>query len=128
MRRRWRRSPRARAGPEQGSRRATRGAARSFRDGEVPRLSWLCDLVSEFLECPPDQPGNVHLGDPDLDGDLRLGQALDEPELDDPALTLVERAQPRRKQLAVLGRLVAALLVVDQVDQLRAGALVRVDR
>ena len=60
----------------------------------------------------------MHLGDADGRCDLRLGQAVDEAQPQDPPLALVERVQPRGDQVAVLGLLVARLLVLEQVDQL----------
>jgi catechol 2,3-dioxygenase-like lactoylglutathione lyase family enzyme len=42
-------------------------------------LGFLRDLRADLLERSPDQPGDVHLGDADLVGDLRLRQPAEEP-------------------------------------------------
>ena len=68
------------------------------------------------VERATQQPGNVHLRDPDVRGDLRLGEPLEEAQLDDPALPLVERVEPRLDEQAVLD--LGEPAVVDAEDVL----------
>ena len=67
---------------------------------ELPgqRLFVLGDRLADLLERAPDQPGDVHLRDPDLLRDLRLGQALEETELEDVPLPLVQDLEAGREQ------------------------------
>ena len=52
----------------------------------------------------------MHLRDPDLGGDLRLGHLLEEAQLDDASLPLVECVEPRRDERSVLDLLEAGVL------------------
>ena len=70
----------------------------------------------------------MHLRDSQLHGDLALRQAVEEPEVQDLALALVERAEAGCEHRPVFGRLVARLLVAQQIDALEVGCLVAVER
>src|SRR5206468_1896140 len=74
------------------------------------------DLVADLLERAPDQPRDVHLRDPDLLSDLRLRQALEEAQVQDPALALVECAEPRREHGTVLRNLVLVLDLAQRLE------------
>src|SRR6266545_2745788 len=75
------------------------------------------DLLADLLQRAPDQPRHVHLRDPHLLRDLRLGQALEEAEVENPPLALVEDAEPRRQHGPVLGDLVLVLLRPDRLER-----------
>src|SRR5262245_10687859 len=49
-------------------------------------------LGAEVAQDAAEDPGHLHLGDPDLLADLRLGPVLAEPEVEDAAVPLVEAA------------------------------------
>src|SRR5688500_16710594 len=68
------------------------------------------DLLADLLERAPDQTRDVHLRDPHLLRDLRLRQALEEPQMEDLPLALVEHLKSRREHRAILGHLVLVLL------------------
>src|SRR5437764_8475595 len=53
------------------------------------------DLVADLLERAADEPRHVHLRDPDLLRDLRLGEALEEAQVEDLPLAVVEDAEAR---------------------------------
>src|SRR5712691_7631386 len=93
--------------------------------GDVPlRLGFVGDLVADLLERAADQPRHVHLRDPDLLRDLRLGQALEEAQVQDPALALVEDAEARREHGPVLGDLVLVLLGADRLERVELAVVV----
>src|SRR5215211_1183692 len=90
------------------------GSALAARDAAAGRLLDLVggDLGANLLERPPDQARDVHLRDPDLLGDLRLSQALEEAQVQDHPLAVVEHLEARLEHDAVLGDLVLVLVVV----------------
>ena len=57
----------------------------------------------------------MHLGDADASRDLRLGQPLEEAQLDDRPLSLVERREPRLEQRAVLHLVVAGIRPAEEI-------------
>ena len=67
------------------------------------------------------QPRDVHLGDADTGCDFRLGQPLEEPQLDDRPLSLVERLEAGLEQRAVLDLVVPR---VGPAEEILDGALV----
>src|SRR6186997_957637 len=68
------------------------------------------DLLADLLQRAANQPRDVHLRDADLLGDLRLGQAFEEAQVQDLALPLVEDTETRCEDGAVLRDLVLVLL------------------
>src|SRR5439155_12562577 len=82
-----------------------------------------CDLLADLLERAPDQPGDVHLRDPDLLRDLRLGQAFEEPQVENLPLAVVENAEARREHRPVLGDLVLVLLRADRLERVELAVL-----
>src|SRR6266516_7173950 len=82
------------------------------------------DLGADLLERPADETGDVHLRDPDLLRDLRLGQALEEAQVQDPPLALVEGLEAGREDGHVLGDLVARLLGADRLERVERALLV----
>ena len=82
------------------------------------------DLVAHLLERAADEARDVHLRDPDLLGDLRLGQPLEEAQVEDPALALVERAQAGRENGAVLAHLVLVLDRPERLERVEVGVVV----
>src|SRR5579883_1238944 len=75
------------------------------------------DLLADLLERAADQARDVHLRDPDLLGDLRLCQALEEAEVEDRALAVVERPEARREHGAVLRDLVGVLDLAERLER-----------
>ena len=62
------------------------------------------DLFAHLLERAADQARDVHLRDAHLRGDLGLGEALPEAEVDDQPLALVEDVEPGLENGTVLAR------------------------
>src|SRR3954465_14945161 len=83
------------------------------------------DLVPDLLEGPTYQPRDVHLGDPHLLRDLRLGETLEEAQVQDLALALVEDAEPGREHREVLGDLVARLLGAQRLERVELAFVIR---
>src|SRR5438046_2780268 len=75
------------------------------------------DFLADLLQRAPDQPRDVHLRDADLLGDLRLRQAVEEPQAEDRPLALVEDAEPGCEDGAVLRDLVLVLLDADRLER-----------
>src|SRR5207248_334957 len=89
--------------------------------GAAPALDLLAvriDRFADLLERAADETGDVHLRDADLLRDLRLREALEEAQLQDHALALVERLEPRREHGAVLRHLVLVLLGADRLERI----------
>src|SRR5439155_670251 len=76
------------------------------------------------LERAADQPRDVHLRDPDLLRDLRLGQPLEEAQVKDRALALVEDAETRLEDGSVLGDLVLVLLGAERLERVEVAVVV----
>src|SRR3954470_12758083 len=106
------------------SRRTTSG---SFCSATRPGAGLLVrgDLVPDLLERAADQPRHVHLRDPDLLRDLRLGQPLEEPQVQDHALALVEHLEPRRQHRAILGHLVLVLDLAERLERIELLTVLR---
>ena len=75
------------------------------------------ELGAQVLEDPGEQPGHLHLGDADVLGDLLLGPALEEPQLEDPTVTRRELAHGRAEHHAGLGAVELHVLVGHQVAE-----------
>src|ERR1700693_4135580 len=82
------------------------------------------DLCADLLERAADQARDVHLGDAHLLGDLRLGQAFEEAEMEDPPLSVVERAASRCEDGHVLRKRVARLLGAERLERVDGTLLV----
>src|SRR6266542_2351796 len=82
------------------------------------------DLLADLLERAADQARDVHLRDAHLLGDLRLGQALEEPQVQDLPLPLVEHPEAGRQHRAVLGDLVLVLLGPERLERVELALLV----
>src|SRR5256885_3522755 len=54
--------------------------------------------VPQLGQAPGQQAGDVHLADPEPGGDLRLGHAPEEPEMDDHLLPLRQRSDERGEE------------------------------
>ena len=67
------------------------------------------DLVPHLLDRAPDEARDVHLGDADLLCDLGLGQALEEPQVEDAPLALVEGGEAGCEHRTILADLVFVL-------------------
>ena len=67
----------------------------------------------------------MHLRDAHLRGDLRLGQALPEAQVDDPPLALVEDVEARREHGAVLADLVLVLELAEGLERVELAVLAR---
>src|SRR3954469_19142310 len=67
------------------------------------------------FEGPPDQPGNVHLGDADALGDLGLRQVLHEAEVEHDAVARGQGRERRGDRGAVLDELEAVVLDADRL-------------
>src|SRR2546423_14810689 len=80
----------------------------------APDVFVVGDLGADLLERAADQPRHVHLRDADLLRDLRLGQPVEEAQLQDLAFALVERAESRGENGPVLRDLA---LVLDRPDR-----------
>ena len=76
------------------------------------------DLLTDLLQRAPDQPRYVHLGDPDLLGDLRLRQSLEEAQVENHALPFIENAEPWREHRAVLRHVVLVLQRADRLERI----------
>jgi hypothetical protein len=61
----------------------------------------------------------VHLGDPDLRRDLRLGHIVHEAQVQDAAIALGQLAQRRRDRRAELDELEAGVLLAKGVPEAR---------
>src|SRR6266540_2085640 len=101
---RWPRWARRKETPSRA--RPRRRPARRARRCHVPGRDWpmrsrRC-LRAQPFQAPGEQPRDVHLADADALGDLGLGQALEEPQLDDAPLTLGKHAQQLGELVAVL--------------------------
>src|SRR5215210_1892362 len=90
----------------------------------VSRLLLGGDLLADLFQRSPDQPRDVHLRDPDLLRDLRLRQPLEEPQVQDPALALVEHPEARGEHGAVLRDLVLMLLGAERLERVELPVLV----
>src|SRR5919198_4497882 len=77
------------------------------------------DLFADLLERAADQARHVHLRNADLLRDLRLRQALEEAQVQDPALALVEDAETGRQHRAVLRDFVLVLLGADRLERVQ---------
>src|SRR6266581_3086414 len=75
------------------------------------------DLLADLLKRAANQARHVHLRDADLLCDLRLRQALEEPEVEDLPLALVEDAESRREHGAILRDLVLVLFRADRLER-----------
>src|SRR5262249_1198027 len=78
----------------------------------LPRLHLVLlvdDLLADLLERTADETRHVHLRDPDLLRDLRLRQSFEEPQMQDPALAIVEDTEAGRQHRAVLRHLIRVL-------------------
>src|SRR5436190_5291662 len=84
------------------------------------------DLRADLLERPADEPGHVHLRDPDLLRDLGLRQAFEEPQVEDLALAFVEGAEARREDGEILRDLVPVLLGAERLERVELALLVLV--
>src|SRR5918911_1309564 len=82
------------------------------------------DLVADLLQRATDQPRDVHLRDPDLLGDLRLRQPLEEAQVEDLPLAVVQDAEARRQDRTVLRDLVRVLLRADRLERVEVGLVV----
>ena len=78
---------------------------------------------AQLVEGPGQQPGDVHLGDADLLGDLRLGHVLEEPEQQDPLLPGVQPVEERLDRLADLDVLEVLVVDADRVEHGRRAVL-----
>src|SRR3954454_15429637 len=83
------------------------------------------DLVANLLERATNQPGDVHLRDAHLLGDLGLRQAFEEAQVQDLPLTLVQHTESRREDGAVLGDVVLMLLRADRLERIELLAVLR---
>src|SRR6185437_2585756 len=99
------------------SRRTTSRASCASATRAGVRLLVGSDLGADLFERAPDQTRDVHLRNADLLRDLGLGQAVEEPQLEDHPLALVERTEARRQDGAVLGHLVLVLLAADRLER-----------
>src|SRR5215210_1364000 len=90
----------------------------------VSRLLLGGNLLADLFQRSPDQPRDVHLRDPDLLRDLRLRQALEEAQVQDPALALVQDAKAGSEHGAVLGYLVLVLLGAERLERVELAVLV----
>src|SRR5438477_4695854 len=117
---------RERGPPRSGGRAFSRArdAAPAGGFGLVGKLLIRCDLLADLLERAADQPRDVHLRDPHLLRDLRLGQPLEEAQVEDHALALVECAEPGSEHGAVLGYRVLVLLGADRLERIELALLV----
>src|SRR3954447_13992032 len=79
---------------------------------------------TQALEGAPDQPGDVHLGDADAVGDLRLREVLHEAQMQHDAVARRQRLKRRRDRRAVLDELEALVLGADRLRVGLAVALV----
>src|SRR2546430_14838264 len=77
------------------------------------------DLVADLLERASDQARHVHLRDADLLRDLRLGQPVEEAQLEDLSLALVKRLEARGEYGAILRHLVLVLLGADRLERIQ---------
>src|SRR5205823_5899486 len=84
----------------------------------------LGDLLADLLERAADQPGHVHLRDPDLLRDLGLRQPLEEAEVENRPFTIVEDAEAGRQDRPVLGDLVLVLLRPERFERVEVAVLV----
>ena len=66
----------------------------------------------------------MHLRDSDLLGDLRLGQTLEEAQVEDPPLALVELGEAGRQNGAVLAHLVLVLDGSQGLERVEVGVVV----
>src|SRR6187431_2371551 len=83
----------------------------------------MAQLTTQVGVDPRQQAGDLHLGDPDVLGDLLLREALDETEPEDPPVTRDQLPYGGREHHACLGSGGATLLVGEQVAQ-AGGAVV----
>jgi len=75
-----------------------------------------------------EQTRDVHLGDPDVVGDLLLGELLEVAQLDDAPVSLTEPVDDPGKHRSRLGGLVTQVVVSDQVSETGGRALLGADR
>jgi hypothetical protein len=76
------------------------------------------DLLLQRFEGLSDQARNVHLRDPELDGDLALREPVEEPEVQNLPFTLAERTKADGENGPVFRRCVPLLIVAQLVDPL----------
>src|SRR5919201_5030052 len=82
------------------------------------------DLLADLFERAADEARDVHLRDPHLLGDLRLGQALEEPQVEDLPLPFVQGAEAGREHGPVLRDLVLVLLGAERLQRVNLALLV----
>src|SRR5215204_3322471 len=92
-----------------------RNSSRSSAVVGIARLLDL-DLLADLLERAPDQPGDVHLRDPDVLRDLGLREPVEEPQVENHPLAVVEHPQARLEDGPLLRDLVARLLGADHLQ------------
>src|SRR5437764_14256461 len=68
-----------------------------------PGLPGRLGQLAELGQAPGQQPRDVHLADPEPRGDLRLGQPVEEPQVQDPLLPVRQLGQQRRQRGSTLG-------------------------
>src|SRR5581483_5715300 len=85
------------------------------------------ELLAHAVDRLPDQPRHVHLRDPHLLGDLGLRHAEEEAHVQDLPLPLLELLEALAQQLALLGQLVALVLVAEVLERV-GGVVVAVVR
>jgi hypothetical protein len=101
--------------------------SRWWRAAEGPEL-WLSralgsgELGAKVREDPGQQPGDLHLGHADVSGDLLLRPPVEEPQLEDAAVTWGEAANGGRQQDAGLGPMQVGVVTPQEVPE-RGGAV-----
>src|SRR3954452_8563727 len=101
----------------------TRGDATLITDaGITDRAQVLTDVAEDAGE----QPGDLHLGDPQVLGDLALGQSLEEPQLQDAPITLTQPSYDGGQHDSCFGGRLVPVLVPDELAE--RSALLLTDR
>src|SRR4051812_8120781 len=90
------------------------GGSARYRTWEKER-SGLDELTAQLGQRGGEQPGDVHLGDAELGGDLRLRHLVEEPHRQDPAFAVGQTGEQRLDRLAVVDRLDARVIVTERV-------------
>src|SRR3954451_21511385 len=85
----------------------------------------LPELVAHAIERAPDQPRDVHLRDPDLLGDLRLGEALLEAHAEDLSLALRQAREGGLERGAVVGAVELLVLAADRLHRVEVALVAR---
>jgi hypothetical protein len=74
------------------------------------------DRVAQRVDRAADEPRYVHLRDPDLVGDLTLGQPFEEPQVEDLALARGQLVEAAAQRQALLGALEAQVVLADRLE------------